>query len=147
MHTACIKLLCFFTSLCDFRKNVTSELLSHRLQSPSRAPPTVLLPNPQTTSRPCHCWATTTRKHGNEKADFNGRNQISWPLTFNLTGLLLWGGSRLTCIVKTNSPCLSSHDEDVNTFRFQQAPIFYSYIIIPATINHNNVYTITNDYI
>ncbi len=22
---------------------------------------------------------------------------------------------------------------------------FYSYIIIPATINHNNVYTITND--
>ncbi len=42
---------------------------------------------------------------------------------------------------------LSSHDEDVNTFWFQQAPIFYSYIIIPATINHNNVYTITNDYI
>ncbi len=28
------------------------------------------------------------------------------------------------CIVKTNSPCLSSHDEDVNTFQFQQAPIF-----------------------
>ncbi len=31
-----------------------SELLSHHLQSPSRAPPTVLLPNPQTASRPCH---------------------------------------------------------------------------------------------
>ncbi len=28
------------------------------------------------------------------------------------------------CIVKTNSPCLSSPDEDVNTFRFQQATIF-----------------------
>ncbi len=42
----------------------------------------------------------------------------------DLTGLLLWGGSRLTCIVKTNSPCLSSHDEDVNTFQFQQATIF-----------------------
>ncbi len=42
----------------------------------------------------------------------------------NLTGLLLWGGSRLTCIVKTNSLCLSSHDEDVNTFQFQQATIF-----------------------
>ncbi len=39
----------------------------------------------------------------------------------DLTGLLLWGGSCLTwCIVKTNSPCLSSYD-DVNTFRFQQA--------------------------
>ncbi len=24
----------------------------------------------------------------------------------------------------TNSPCLSSHDEDVNTFQFQQATIF-----------------------
>ncbi len=32
--------------------------------------------------------------------------------------------------------CLSTH---------QQATIFYSYIIIPATINHNNVYTITDD--
>ncbi len=42
----------------------------------------------------------------------------------DLTGLLLWGGSRLTCIVKTNSPCLSSHDGDVNTFQFQQATIF-----------------------
>ncbi len=41
----------------------------------------------------------------------------------NLTGLLLWGGSCLTCIVKTNSPCLFSHD-DVNTFKFQQATIF-----------------------
>ncbi len=42
----------------------------------------------------------------------------------DLTGLLLWGGSRLTCIVTTNSPCLSNHDEDVNTFQFQQATIF-----------------------
>ncbi len=41
----------------------------------------------------------------------------------DLTGLLLWGGLRLTWIVKTNSPCLSSHDEDVNTFQFQQANI------------------------
>ena len=32
--------------------------------------------------------------------------------------------SHLTCIVKTNSPCLSSHDEDVYTFQFQQATIF-----------------------
>ncbi len=45
------------------------------------------------------------------------------PFATDLTGLLLWGGSRLTCIVKTISPCLSSH-EDVNTFRFQQATIF-----------------------
>ncbi len=82
MHTACIKLLCFFMSPCDFCKNVTSELLSHRLQSPSWAPPTVLLPNPQTASRPCHCWATTTRKHV-EKVNFNGRNQIGWPVTLH----------------------------------------------------------------
>ncbi len=42
----------------------------------------------------------------------------------DLTGLLLWGGSRLTCIVKTSSPCLSSHDEDRNTFQFQLATSF-----------------------
>ncbi len=106
-----------------------SELLRHCLQSPSRAPPTVLLPNPQTASRPCHCRATTTGKHV-EKVYFNRRNQISQPVTLHsqrmddLTGLLLWGGSRLTCIVKTNSPCLSSHDEDVNIFWLQQASIF-----------------------
>ncbi len=46
----------------------------------------------------------------------------------DLTGLLLWGESRLTCIVKTISPCLSSH-EDVNTFRFQQATIFTSTLL------------------
>ncbi len=52
----------------------------------------------------------------------------------DLTGLLLWGGSHLTCIVKINSLCLSSYDEDVNTFRFQQGTIF-------------TVYTIANYYI
>ncbi len=55
----------------------------------------------------------------------------------DLTGLLLWGGSRLTCIVKTNSP--------VYLVIISAGNYFYSYIIIPATINHNNVYTITND--
>ncbi len=43
----------------------------------------------------------------------------------NLTGLLLWGGSRLTCILKTNSPCLSSHDEDVNTFQFYRGDAIF----------------------
>ena len=42
----------------------------------------------------------------------------------DLTVLLLLGGSHLACIIKTNSPCLSSHDEDVYTFQFQQASIF-----------------------
>ncbi len=124
MHTACIKWLCFFTSYCDFRKNVMSGLLSHHLQLPSRGPPTVLFPNPQTASRPCHCWATTTRKHA-EKVNFNGQN---------LTGLLLWGGSRLTCIVKTKSLCLSSHDEDVNTFQFQQVTIFTATLLFQSQL-------------
>ncbi len=39
---------------------------------------------------------------------------------------------------------VSSHD-DVNTFQFQQATTFTD-IIIPATINHNTVYTITKNY-
>ncbi len=58
----------------------------------------------------------------------------------NLTGLLLWGGSRLTCIVKTNSPCLSSHYEDVNTFQFQQAPIFTATLLFqPQLITMYNI--------
>ncbi len=44
MHTACVKYLYFFTSPCDFRKNVTSDQFSRRLQSPPRAPPTVPRP-------------------------------------------------------------------------------------------------------
>ncbi len=128
MHTACIKLQWFFTSPCDFRKNVTSELLGHRLQSPSRAPPTVLLPNPQTASRPCHCWATTTRKHV-EKVNFNRRNQIGRPVTLHShskdgrsdrTVTMRWIMSNM---YSKDTPCLSSHD-DVNTFQFQQATIF-----------------------
>ncbi len=47
------------------------------------------------------------------------------------------------CLVKSNTPCLFSH-EDV--FQFQQATMYSYTIIIPATINHNNVYTITDDY-
>ncbi len=54
----------------------------HRLQTPSRAPPTALLPNPQSTTRPCHFWATTTRKHV-EKVNFNGQNQIGRPETLH----------------------------------------------------------------
>ncbi len=58
----------------------------------------------------------------------------------DLTGLLLWGGSPLTCIIKTNSPCLSSHDEGINAFQFQQATIlqlhYYS--------SHNNVCCFTH---
>ncbi len=99
VHTACIKYLWFFTSPCDFRKNVMSELLS---------PPSVTIPS--TTLRPfakppdsiasMPCWATTTRKHV-EKVHFKGRNQIGRPVTLHshskdLTGLLLWGGSRQT---------------------------------------------------
>ncbi len=69
----------------------------------------------------------------------------------DLTGLSLWGGSCLTGIVKTNSPCLSSHDEDVNTFQFQQAIIFTAtllfqpklittmYIQLQMIINHQFV--------
>ncbi len=53
----------------------------YRLQSPSRSPPTVLLPNPQTASRPCHCGATT-RKHV-VKFSFNGWNQIGRPVTLH----------------------------------------------------------------
>ncbi len=49
---------------------------------------------------------------------------VTLSLKGDLTGLLLWGGLHLTCIVKTNSPCLSSHDEDVNIFQFQQATVF-----------------------
>ncbi len=88
------------------------------------------LPNPQTTSRPCHCWATTTWKHV-EKVNFNRRNQICRPVMLHShskngrsdrTVTMRWITS--TCIVKTNSPCLSSHYEDVNTFQFQQATFF-----------------------
>ncbi len=113
-------------SPCDFCKNVMTELLSHCLQSPSRAPPTVLLPNPQSTTRPCHCWE---QQHGNmskrltitDKTRSGDLKRYTLTQRMNdLTGSLLWGGSQLTCIVKTNSPCLSSHDEDVNTFQFQQ---------------------------
>ncbi len=118
----------------------------YRLQSPSRSPPTVLLPNPQTASRPCHCWATTTRKHV-EKFNFNGWNQIGRPVTLHSHSKD--GQSdrtvTMTCIVKTNSPCLSSHDEDVNTFQFQQATIFTATLLFqPQLIT--TLYIIINIY-
>ncbi len=54
----------------------------------------------------------------------------------DLTGLLLWGGSRLTCIIKTNSPCLSSHNEDVYTFWFQQTTFLTATLLFqPHLIN------------
>ncbi len=46
--------------------------------------------------------------------------------------------SHLTCIAQTNSPCLYSH-EDVMHISISAGNYFYSYIIIPATITHNNV--------
>ncbi len=64
-----------------------------------------------------------------EKVNFNGRNQIGRAHTLLLKGWTIWqdylrlSDSHLTCIVKTNSPCLSSH-EDVCIFQFQQATIF-----------------------
>ncbi len=71
-----------------------------------------------------------------ENVNFNGRNQIVRPahaftqriddltvLTFTLSRYLRSSDSHLTCIVKSNSPCPSSH-EDVFIFQFQQATIF-----------------------
>ncbi len=46
----------------------------------------------------------------------------------DLTGFLRLSDSHLTCIVKTNSPCLSSH-EHVYTFQFQQATIFTAILL------------------
>ncbi len=60
-----------------------------------------------------------------EKVNFlNGRSQIG-SLTQSLVDLtgLPPVDSHLTCIVQTNSPCLSSH-EDLCIFQFQQATIF-----------------------
>ncbi len=62
-----------------------------------------------------------------ENVNFNGQNQIGRPAHAftqrmdDLTELryLRLSDSHLTCIVKTNSPCLSSHD--VYIFQFQQA--------------------------
>ncbi len=68
-----------------------------------------------------------------EKVHFNGRNQIGRPA--HVTHI---------CIVKTNSTCLSSHEEVIYVL-MSTGNYFYSYIIIPATINHNNVSTITDD--
>ncbi len=74
----------FFTSACDFRKNVMSELLIVTLHSLK-----------------------------------------GWTIWL----LLLWGGSRLTCSKDKLTACLSSHDEDLNTFRFQQATIFTAILL------------------
>ncbi len=49
------------------------------------------------------------------------------------------------CIVKANSMCPSSHDDVYIYFNVSRQLFFYSYVIIPATINHNNVNTITGD--
>ncbi len=144
-----IKQLCLFTSPCDFRKNVMSELLSHLLQSPSRAPPTVLLPNPQTTLRPCQCWDTTTRKH-NEKVNVNRRNHIGRPVTLlshskdgrsDGTVTMRW----ITSNVMYSKDTSMSHR--VYLMKISAGIYFYSYVVIPAQINHNTVYTITNDYV
>ncbi len=71
-----------------------------------------------------------------EKVNFNGRNQIVRPahtftqriddlmgLTLTLSRYLRSSDSHLTGLVKSNTPCLSSH-EDVYIFQFQQATIF-----------------------
>ncbi len=41
--------------------------------------------------------------------------------------------------------CPSSHDDVYIYFNVSRQLFFYSYVIIPATINHNNVNTITGD--
>ncbi len=102
--------------------SVTIPRTAHR---PSAKPPDSIAP--------CHA---EQQQHRNMSKD-----QIGRPVTLHshskhddLTGLLLWGGSRLTCVVKTNSPCPSSHDEDVNTFQFQQATIFTATLFQPQLI-------------
>ncbi len=70
--------------------------------------------------------------------------RLADPHTLLLKDSLRLSDSHLTCIVKTNSPCLSSH-EDVYIFQFQQATIFTATLLFQATINRNNVYTITYD--
>ncbi len=80
MHTACLK-QCFFTSPCDFHKNVMSELLSPpSVTIPSSAHHPFAKPSENIASMPC--WATTTQKHA-EKVNFNGRNQIGRPTTLH----------------------------------------------------------------
>ncbi len=111
---------------------------------PEHRPPSFCQTPRQHCSMPC--WTTTTQKPV-EKVHFNGRNQIGRPVT-----LTLWGGSRLTrCIVKTSSLCLSSHDEDANTFQFQPATIFTATLLFqPQLITtlylYLYLYTITNYY-
>ncbi len=102
----------------------------HRLQSPSQAPPTILLLNPQKTLRPCHAEQQRHRNMSKRLTlmdETRSADLQCYTLTQrmeDLTEQLLWDGSRLTwCIVKTNSQCLSCH-HDVNTFQFQQATIF-----------------------
>ncbi len=63
------------------KQNVMSELLSHRLQSPSRAPPTVLLPNPQTAS--LHAMLSNNNTETCWKGSFNKWNQIGRPVTLH----------------------------------------------------------------
>ncbi len=96
------------------------------------------------------CWATTTRKYV-KKVHFNGRNQISWPVTLlshsrdgrsDRTVTMRW----ITSIAKTNSPCLSSHD-DVNTFQYQPATIFKATLLFQPqliTTLYLYLYTIIN---
>ncbi len=89
------------------------------------APPTVLLPKPQTASRP---WATTTRKHV-EKVNFNRRNQISWPVTLH-SHSKDGRSDRIVTMRWITSNMWQTHHvylvmmKIVNTFQFQQATIF-----------------------
>ncbi len=109
-----------------------SERLSHH---PEHRPPTPR----QHRSMPC--WATTTRTHV-VKVHFNEHNRCSGrPETLHSHSKD--GGSRLACIIKTNSPCPSSHDEDVNTYQFQQvtictATLLFQPQLITTLYNYND---------
>ncbi len=131
-----------------------SELLGHRLQSPPRAPPTVLSPKPQTASCPCHA---EQQQHGNmsKKVHFNGWNQIGRPVTLRLHSHWKDGRSDRTVTMRWIMSNMYSKDKLAVSIQswwrckyisISAGNYFYSYIIIPATINHNNVYTITNYY-
>ncbi len=114
-------------------------------QSPFRAPPTLLLPNSQTASRPCYCWATT-RKHV-ENVDFNGLNQIGWLVALHSHSK----DGRSDRIVTMRWITSNMYSKDKHTvsiwswWRCRYISIsagnyFHRYIIIPATINHHRIY-------
>ncbi len=101
-----------------WRRNYSVTAFSHH---PEHRPPSFC----QTPRQHRFHAIAEQQQHGNMSPD-----RLTCNVTLSLTrmddlkGLLLWGGSCLTCIVKTNSQCLSSHDEGINTFQFQQATIF-----------------------